>query len=448
MPLDRSTLSMAAKLAEEDPDAIRQVMEGLSETELNQLLFDWEFWARPNQLAPAGSWRTWVIMAGRGYGKTRAGAEWTRKEVNEGRQRIALIGETYKDLVEVMVYGESGIDSIFPEWEKPKILTNPSVQIEFHTGAVALGYNATQPSQLRGPQFDAAWCDELAKWRYATEMWDQLSFGLRLGDNPQALITTTPRNIPTLKRILEHRRTVITSGSTEENYANLAQSFIEDIYDRYAGTRLGRQELSAELLSDLPGALWARDQIDALRLGAADEPPTFERIIVAIDPSGSGGEGMEDEGDDIGIVVAARGTDKRGYVLADRTCNLSPAGWGMEAKRAFTEFRADRVIGERNFGGAMIKHVLKTVDQHLPYRDVVASRGKVARAEPIAALYEQGRISHVGTLGALEDEMCLFTTHGFQGEGSPNRTDALVWALTELFPDTTAPMGLMTKSRK
>lgn len=407
------------------------MLASLSDAQADELLADWRFWARAEQIAPDGDWLTWVINAGRGFGKTRAGSEWVREQVLAGKRRIALIGETYKDLVEVMCYGDSGIASVFPAHQRPKIVANPNVQITFHTGAVALGYNATQPGQLRGPQFDAAWCDELAKWRYARETWDMLQFGLRLGDRPQVLVTTTPRPIPVLKEIIADRTTVMTRGSTFDNAGNLAASFISKIRDRYEGTRLGRQELNAEMLDDLPGALWTREMFDANRIWHI---PEMSRIVVAVDPSGTGG--ADDNGDSIGIVVAGKGVDGRGYVMADRTCKLSPDGWGKRSVAAYHEFKADRIVAERNFGGAMVAHVIKTVDKNVSYKEVTASRGKVARAEPIAALYEQGRISHVGALGELEDQCCLIGSDGYVGEGSPDRADALVWALTELMLGT------------
>ena len=405
----------------------QEILAGLTDAQISELLDDWRFWARPEQIAPDGDWLTWVINAGRGFGKTRAGAEWVREQVEAGRQRIALIGETYKDLVEVMVYGDSGIASVFPDHQKPKIVANPNVQITFHTGAVALGYNATQPDQLRGPQFDAAWADELAKWKKARETWDMLQFGLRLGRRPQVLVTTTPRPIPVLREIMARRTTVVTTGSTFDNAANLAASFIEEIRDRYEGTRLGRQELFAEVLDDLPGALWTRAMFDDHRVKVA---PEMQRIVVAVDPSGTAGE--SDDGDSIGIVVAGKGVDGRCYVLADRTCKLSPDGWGRRAVAAYHEFGADRIVAERNFGGAMVQHVIRTIDLKVSCKEVTASRGKVMRAEPVAALYEQGKISHLGGLDALEDQCCLIGPDGYIGEGSPDRADALVWALTEL----------------
>ncbi len=404
-----------------------EILAALTNEELEALEFDWRFWGRPKQFAPEGDWLTWVINAGRGFGKTRGGAEWVREQVDAGKQRIALIGETYKDLVEVMCFGDSGLAGVFPEHQRPKIVTGTNVQVTFHTGAIALGYNATRPDQLRGPQFDAAWCDELAKWRYARETWDMLQFGLRLGDRPQALVTTTPRPIPILKEIMGESSTVVTVGSTFDNTSNLAPSFLRKIKEKYAGTRLGRQELEAEILDDLPGALWTRSMFED---GRQKTPPEMSRVVVAVDPSGTGGAG--DDGDSIGIVVAGKGIDGRGYVLADRSCKLSPDGWGRRAVQAFHEFGADRIVAERNFGGAMVEHVIRTVDKSVSYKEVTASRGKIARAEPVAALYEQGRVSHVGGLPDLEDQLCLVGPDGFIGEGSPDRMDAMVWALTEL----------------
>lgn len=415
-----------ASLLASSPDR-PEILAGLTDAQVSELLDDWRFWARPEQIAPDGDWLTWVINAGRGFGKTRAGSEWVREQVNAGRQRIALIGETYKDLVEVMVYGDSGIASVFPDHQKPKIVANPNVQITFHTGAVALGYNATQPDQLRGPQFDAAWADELAKWKKARETWDMLQFGLRLGERPQVLVTTTPRPIPVLREIMARKTTVVTTGSTFDNAANLASSFIQEIRDRYEGTRLGRQELFAEVLDDLPGALWTRGMFEDHRVKVA---PEMQRIVVAVDPSGTAGE--SDDGDSIGIVVAGKGVDGRAYVLADRTCKLSPGGWGRRAVAAYHEFGADRIVAERNFGGDMVPYTIRTVDPDVPVKVVTASRGKVMRAEPIAALYEQGRVSHLGGLESLEDQCCLIGPDGYIGEGSPDRVDAMVWALTEL----------------
>lgn len=375
---------------------------------------------------------TWLVLAGRGFGKTRCGAEWIREEVTAKRaSRIALIAETQKDLEEVMVFGESGINSVFPPHQRPRITKKP-VRVEFHTGAVAFGYNATEPDQLRGPQFDCAWGDELAKWRYARETWDQLQFGLRLGKRPRQIVTTTPRPIPILKEILAASTTVVTRGVTTDNRANLAPSFIQSIVDKYAGTRLGRQELSAEILDDVPDALWTRAALDRDRR-KPDQVPPLRRVVVAVDPAAKKNDIPED-GAATGVVVAGVGDDNRGYVLDDATCRESPMGWARKAIACFDRYEADCIVGEINNGGDMVESTIRAVRTTVPFKEVTASRGKWVRAEPIAALYEQGRISHVGTFAALEDEMVNFGPNGMVGDASPDRVDALVWALTELFP--------------
>lgn len=374
-----------------------------------------------------------MVLAGRGFGKTRCGAEWVRSiacgpvpRAPGTHKRIAIVAETAADARDVLVEGDSGILSVHPPAFRPHY--EPSKRrLTWPNGAVATLYNGTEPDQLRGPQHDAAWVDELAKFDYAREIWDMLQFGLRLGDNPRQVVTTTPRPIPLLKEIIKEERTFVTRGSTFDNKDNLAQSFITQIRAKYEGTRLGRQELNAEILDDLPGALWNRDDIDAARVS---EAPDMSRVVVAIDPSGTAGD--EDGGDSIGIIVAGKGVDGRVYILADRTCKMSPHGWGKRAVAAYHEFAADRIVAERNFGGAMVRHVITTVDGNVPYKEVTASRGKVARAEPVAALYEQGKVSHVGSLPALEDQMCLMSSDGYAGDGSPDRADALVWAVTEL----------------
>lgn len=399
------------------------ILKGLSESDLEELEHDWRFWARKEQLAPEGDWAVWVALAGRGFGKTEAGAQWVRQREAAGARSIALVAETQKDLEEVMV---PRLLSIYPDAERPSVRFRP-VRITWPSGAIALGYNGTEPNQLRGPEFDTAWVDELAKYRYARETWDMLQFTMRSGDDPRIFVTTTPRPIPVIKEIIKDPSTVVSRGSTFDNAANLPKQFLDRLRERYEGTRLGRQELNAEILDDLPGALWTRDMIETARI---KEAPDLRRIVVAVDPSGTGGS--EDDGDSIGIVVAGIGVDGRGYVLSDRTCKLSPDGWGRQAVKAYHEFGADRIVAERNYGGAMVEHVIRTVDKKVSYKEVVASRGKVARAEPVAALYEQGRVSHVGGFAELEDQMCLIGPEGYIGEGSPDRADALVWALTEL----------------
>jgi phage terminase large subunit-like protein len=409
------------KLPKADQQAF---IASLTDDEAKALLTDWRgFLARPEQIAPPGDWSTWVINAGRGFGKTEAGAQWVRERVENGARNIALVAETQKDLEEVMV---ARLLSIFPDGQRPSVRYKP-VRVTWPNGAQALGYNGTEPDQLRGPEFDTAWIDELAKYRRARETWDMLQFTMRSGPDPRVIVTTTPRPIPVLREILASPRSVVTRGTTFDNAANLPAQFLADLQNRYGGTRLGRQELNAEMLDDLPGALWTRAMFDDHRVKFV---PDLRRIVVAVDPSGTGGEG--DNGDSIGIVVAGLGVDDRGYVLADRTCKLSPDGWGRRAVEAYHEFKADRIVAERNFGGAMVQHVIRTVDRHVSYKEVTASRGKVARAEPVAALYEQGRVSHVGGFAELEDQCCMIGPDGFIGEGSPDRADALVWALSEL----------------
>lgn len=402
------------------------VLRSLTESQAKELLWDWRFWGRPDQVAPAGDWSTWLISAGRGWGKTRTGAEFVRDEVEAERAgRIALVAETAADARDVMVEGVSGILAISPPWNKP--LYEPSKRrLTWPNGAVATLFNAVEPDQLRGPQFDLAWADELAKWRYAQETWDQLQFGLRLGERPRQIVTTTPRPIPLVRALIKDPRTIVTRGRTMDNAANLAAPFLQAITEKYGGTRLGRQELEAEILDDVPGALWTRAMLDTLRVR---EAPQMQRVVVAVDPSGTDGE---DDGDSIGIVVAGKGMDGHAYVLADRTISASPEGWGRRAVEAYGEFKADRIVGEKNFGGDMVRFVIQTANRTVAYKDVNASRGKAVRSEPIAALYEQSRVHHVGGLPELEDQLCGFTASGYVGDGSPDRADALVWALTEL----------------
>jgi phage terminase large subunit-like protein len=419
-------------LMRELPEADKALLESILEYDDYQNRWDWRRIARQNQIAPSGDWLTWLVLAGRGFGKTRCGAEWIREEVCANRaRRIALVAETQKDLEEVMVFGESGILSVFPPDQRPKVTRKP-IRIEFHNGAIAYGYNATEPDQLRGPQFDCAWGDEFAKWRYARETWDQLQFGLRLGAHPRQVITTTPRPIPVLKEILAAPTTVVSRGVTADNSANLAKSFLTSITTKYAGTRLGRQELSAEILDDIPDALWTRAAIDRDRRAASDIPQ-LKRIVVAIDPAAKTNETPE-EGAATGIIVAGVGEDNRAYVIDDQTMRGSPNAWARMAVACFDRYAADCIVGETNNGGEMVEATIRAVRPTIPFREVHASRGKWTRAEPIAALYEQGRVSHVGTFAALEDEMVYFGPNGLVGGASPDRVDALVWALTELFP--------------
>jgi len=416
--------SLASSVASLQPQDRQALLASLSEAQAEELLWDWRFWARPNQIAPDHSWQTWLALAGRGFGKTEAGAQWVRERVRDGARSIALLAETQKDLEEVMV---ARLIAIHPPSEAPSVRYKP-VRLVWPNGAVALGYNGTEPDQLRGPEFDTAWVDELAKYRYARETWDMLQFTMRRGADPRVFVTTTPRPIPVIREILADPTTAVTRGSTFDNAENLPAQFLAKLKTRYEGTRLGRQELEAEILDDVPGALWTRAMIDKAR--EVKVPPQMQRVVIGVDPSGTGGD---DNGDSIGIVAAGRGVDGRAYVLKDWTCKLSPAGWGRRAVDAYRDHRADRIVAEKNFGGAMVESVIRTAGPDVAVKMVTASRGKIVRSEPVAALYEQGRVSHIGDgLEHLEDQMVAMTADGFLGEGSPDRVDAVVWALSEL----------------
>ena len=324
-----------------------------------------------------------------------------------------------------MFEGVSGLIACTPQ-EIIADYNRSNQELRLTNGALIRGFSAEKPDRMRGPQFHRAYADEQAAWQYP-DAWDQLMFGLRLGSAPRVVVTTTPRPTPLIRSLVKDHRTHITRGSTFDNAAHLAPDALDRLRERYEGTRLGRQELYAEVLDDLAGARFTRAMFDDHRVKVV---PDMQRIVVAVDPSGTAG--ASDDGDSIGIVVAGKGVDGRGYVLADRTCKLSPDGWGRRAVAAYHEFGADRIVAERNFGGAMVEHVIRTIDPKVSYKEVTASRGKVMRAEPIAALYEQGRISHVGGLEALEDQCCLIGPDGYIGEGSPDRCDAMVWAISEL----------------
>ena len=429
--------SGAAWLASEPVAVQTEFLDGLTKGELLALPFLFEFWAMPHQLPPEGDWKTWVILGGRGAGKTRAGAEWVRSMVEGARpadpgraRRVALVGETLDQVREVMVFGDSGILACSPPDRRPKWEATRK-RLVWPNGAVAQAFSAHEPESLRGPQFDAAWVDELAKWKRADDSWDMLQFGLRLGDHPQQVVTTTPRNVPVLRRLLAADSTVETHAKTEDNRANLAESFLSEVRARYAGTRLGRQELDGVLMTDVEGALWTREMLEDARVAT---PPACDRIVVAVDPPVSGGP----KADTCGIVVVGAVTDGppsswRACVLEDASVQgLSPVGWAQAAVAAQARWNADRLVAEVNQGGELVQTVLRQVAPLLPYRAVHASRGKVARAEPVAALYEQRRVQHVAGLGELEDQMCLMAAHGYEGEGSPDRVDALVWAIQEL----------------
>ena len=393
-------------------------MQSLDEKEALDLLYDWEFWARPNQLPPPGDWLVWLFMAGRGTGKTRAAAEFVLKEIKTKKtRRVALVAKTPADARDVMIEGDSGLLTISPPWDRP--LYEPSKRrLTWKNGTTALVFSSKEPDQLRGPQYDLAWGDEIRTWYYPQETWDNLMFGLRLGEHPRCVVTTTPLPLAVIKKIMKAPDTAITTGTTYENRANLAPSFFQQIISKYEGTRLGRQEINAELLEDVPGALWHRSNI------LYKPAPELQRVVVAIDPAVTSSE----QADETGIIVAGKGVDGFGYVLSDRSARVSPDSWARRAIQAYDDFKADRIIGEVNNGGEMVGLTISTV-RNVPYKAVHASRGKQARAEPVAALYEQGKIFHVSPFEELEDQLVTWTPES--GE-SPDRLDALVWALTEL----------------
>jgi phage terminase large subunit-like protein len=389
----------------------------------------WPGVARPNQLPPPGDWwQIWLLLAGRGFGKTRTLAEWVCEQVASGQaSRIALVAATAADARDVLVEGESGILAVAPPWFRP--IYEPSKRrLTWPNGATATTFSAEEPDRLRGPQHDAAVCDELASWS-RPEAWDMLQFGLRLGRNPRCLVATTPRPIKLLRELLarEGHDVVVTRGSTYENRANLAPGFFNQVIRKYEGTRLGRQELNAELLEDTPGALWSHGVINAARLAAV---PNLARIVVAIDPATSSGE----DADETGIVVVGIDQQGHGYVLADASGKYQPIEWAKIAIDAYRTHHADRIVAERNNGGDMVEATIRMVDPNLPVTTVWASRGKVTRAEPVSALYEQGRMHHVGLFPQLEDQMTNFTSDfDHQSAGySPDRVDALVWAVMDL----------------
>ena len=419
------------------PEARLTALEQLSPQELAFLYRDWFFRARPDQLPPDitqgdDRWSVWLMLGGRGAGKTRAGAEWVKAQVMgdlcfafEPVRRIALVGQTIHDVRSVMVEGPSGLLAVHRAEERPQF--EPSKRIvTWRNGAVAQLFSAEEPDQLRGPQFEVAWCDEIAKWRLGQETWDMLQFGLRLGAFPRVVATTTPRAVPLLKQIIADPGTRISRARTRDNAANLAPSFLRLVERKYRGTALGRQELDGELIEDDPAALFKRSDIEAARV---EEAPELARVVVAVDPPATAGSGANA----CGIIVAGLGRDGRGYVLADGSLEgAAPARWARRAIELFEAHGADRLVAEVNQGGDMVEAVLREVDPRVPFKAVRASRGKQARAEPVAALYEQGRVSHVGVHPQLEDELASFETIIASAGRSPDRADALVWALTEL----------------
>ncbi|MBM6581369.1 DNA-packaging protein [Microvirga sp. BT689] len=407
------------------------------ESDFENVLRFWPMRCRPEQRLPGlarvhDPWTIWLMLGGRGAGKTRTGAEWVRGIAlgdpdfgTSASRRIALVGETFSDARNVMVEGPAGILAVHARHERPT--WSPSLRkLEWPNGAVAQVFSAEDPDSLRGPQFEAAWADELAKWKHVEETWDMLQFGLRLGAHPRQMVTTTPRPIPILKRFLADPLVAVSRVRTAENAENLAPAFLDTVVRRYAGTRLGRQELDGDIIEDRPDALWTRDVLEANRIEAA---PSLMRIVVAVDPPASSTK----RADACGIVAA--GVDESGtaYVLEDATAShLKPPEWAAKAVALYRRLQADALVVETNQGGEMVGNVIREVDPSVPMVSVRATRGKYLRAEPVSVLYAQDRVRHVGALPELEDELCDFGPGGLTSGRSPDRMDALVWALTEL----------------
>lgn len=450
--------SRAAQMARM-PEAERHAaIRRLTRAEARALFWDWDFWVRTQQKIPQGEWRTWLLLAGRGFGKTRTGAEFVRDRVEQGiAQRIALVGRTAADCRDVLVEGESGLLAICPPWNRPKY--EPSKRrLTWPSGALATCYSADEPDVLRGPQHDTAWADELAAWRY-TDAWDNLLFGLRLGNDPRVVVTTTPRPTPAIRELIDDPTTRVVRGSTFDNVGHLAKAFLERIVRKYEGTRLGRQELHAEVLDDAPGALWRRDQLDSLRIvpKRRDETESFAEalartveavalrvIVIGIDPATTSGE----DSNETGIITVGLGDNGHGYVLGDLSGRYTPDGWGRTAVTEYVARQANRMVAERNQGGDMVMATIQTVARDMKVdvyvTTVHAAKGKRTRAEPVAALYEQGKVHHVGVFPELEDQMCTWEPDVVIADGprkkvqhsdSPDRLDAKVWALTDLMID-------------
>lgn len=422
------------ELAEREPElAIAAVIDEL---------YDWAEWARADQLPPDGAWLVWLVLAGRGWGKTRTGAEWIKREaLANPSTRWAVVAPTYADARDTCIEGESGLLAVLPE-DRVQTWNRSLGELILTNGSRVKLFSADEPERLRGPQHHGAWCDELAAWRYP-ETWDQLQFGLRLGEHPRTVVTTTPKPTKLVRQLAKRDDAHITRGSTFDNAANLSPAALAELRSRYEGTTLGRQELYAEILEDIDGALWSRAMFDRAGFFVGPDIADPARVVVAIDPAVTSGE----ESDHTGIIAA--GVTEQGhcpvcgqvdgrhaFVLADRSARTTPDAWCRRAVELYDEVGGDRIVAEVNNGGDLVETVLRTVDPSVPYRKLTASRGKRLRAEPIAALYEQGKVHHVGAMPELEDQLCSWTP---DAKDSPDRMDALVWALTDLMVDTPKP---------
>src|SRR5215831_10225903 len=435
---DASPVEILARLP---PAEQAKILSRMSPREAVNFPYAWrEWWARPSQLAPPGEWSTWLVLAGRFYGKTRTGAQWIHERVKSGVARyIALVAPTSADARDVMVQGPAGILATAPPGWKP--IYQPSVRrVTWPNGTIATTFSAEEPERLRGPQHDTAWCDEAAAWRHP-EAFDMLAFGMRLGNDPCVLVTTTPRPVKLLRELLADQGSgvVVTRGTSYENRTNVPLQVFKRI-QRYEGTRLGRQELLAELLDDVPGALWSRGLLDATRWPHEKPLPELVRVVVAIDPATTSGE----DSDETGIIVAGKDARGHGYVLADCSGRYQPAEWAKTAIAAYHTHEADLIVAEVNNGGDLVKNTLRMIDRNVPFKPVRASRGRVTRAEPATQIYEEGRAHHIGSFAKLEDQMAEFTID-FDRKASgysPDRVDALVWAFTELLVEPIAGEGI------
>ncbi len=426
MSLSPTAKSEAEGVAALDTKAYAKWTKNRKDDWFNTLEHHWPFWRRPAQTAPDGDWRVWLMLAGRGFGKTRAGAEWVRG-MAESRPgiRIALVAASLGEARQIMVEGESGLLAISPDASRPDFEAS-NRRLKWHNGSIATLYSAAEPESLRGPEHHIAWCDELAKWDRAEASWDMLGMTLRLGNQPQIVATTTPRPVPLVRRLLTEQGVVMTHGRSADNRAHISKNWFGAMKQLYGGTRLGRQELDGEMIADVAGALWSRQLIEDARI---DAPPEMRRVVIGVDPPASA------KGDACGIVAAGLGADGRAYVLADHSvAGKSPEGWARAVANACAIWSADRVVAEANNGGNMVEATLRGADMHMPVKRVHATHGKTIRAEPVAALFEAGRARLAGRFPALEDELCgLITGGSYEGPGrSPDRADACVWALTEL----------------
>jgi phage terminase large subunit-like protein len=421
-------VAILATLLRLPPGLRRRLLAALPPPALRAVIDEWWWQARGGQIEPSGEWRIWSIVAGRGFGKTRAGAEWVWQRARENPgARIALVGASLDEVAKYQIEGEGGLLDVARCNEKPRWIASRNI-LEFPSGAHGFALTAERPDKLRGGQHHFAWCDELAKWPRADDTWDNLMMGLRLGTRPRTIVTTTPRPVPILKRILALKRSVATHGRTADN-PDSAGDFREAMEEMYRATRLAGQELDGILLEDLPGALWTRDMLSGSRQNRPLPREELERVVVGVDPPASAG------GDACGIVVCGLGRDGIGYVLADLTvAGLRPEGWAARVAAAAEAWDAQRVVAEKNQGGDMVESVLRAADSNLPVKLVTATKGKAARAEPIALRFETGKAKLAGCFAELEDELCAITYAGYEGPtNSPDRADAMVWAMTELF---------------